>query len=962
MRSPRGSAENDVMKSVATNFFLPLCLLTALFVALDAYVVHRSERGDLTQILHKQTELALAFDLAIRSYTAEEIRPLMVERIAPDEFYPEAMSTSYVARSIFEKVREKFPDYIIKFSSSNPRNPINQAGPSERKMIDYFSAHPDVDTWSGEIELDGRDYIAQFSARRMKESCLRCHGEPEDAPAALVQRYGDTAGFHLPVGEVVALDTVAIPVAVTAQALRQDAIQHLGVMAVEVLALLALAAWVFRSTVLKRLRAMQRRFEQIVAQPVSTSLREVEEGRNDEIGVLARSFNKLTGRLRAAHESLEKRVAERTTELEAANVRLRDAVQRREQSETAALSMMEDADNARADAVLAEQALATQASQQAAVADLGQKALTITDPLTLFREATELIAATLDVEYCKILELRPGGDALRLVAGVGWNDGLVGRVNVPSDRGSQSGFTLLASEPVVVEDLRTEERFHGPQLLFDHGIVSGMTAVIRGPSSPWGVLGVHTTQQRIFTRDDVSFLESVTTSLADAIARHAVEAQLETQSHRLQEQKKDLLTANLALKEARDAAEAANRSKSEFLANMSHEIRTPMTAILGFADMLLERGDPTQAPVERLDAAQTIRKNGEYLLGIINDILDLSKIEAGKLTVERIDCSLTQVVSDVISLIRVRAEGKGLPVTVDYHGPIPLTIQTDPTRLRQILINVLANAVKFTEAGEVRLSIRAVRDPRAPVIQFDVKDTGVGMNQEQVTQLFRPFTQADASTTRSFGGTGLGLTISKRLARMLGGDVTVIETQRGTGTRFRMTIATGPLNNANWIDRPDQAREPDATATSAAHPDARAPSAQTSLADCRVLVVEDGLDNQRLILHFLKTVGADVTLAENGKLAVETAIAANENDTPFEIILMDMQMPIMGGYEATQLLREIGHVGPIIALTAHAMDGDREKCLQAGCDDYLVKPIDRKKLIATVAAYTHHSCAAADAH
>ncbi len=395
-----------------------------------------------------------------------------------------------------------------------------------------------------------------------------------------------------------------------------------------------------------------------------------------------------------------------------------------------------------------------------------------------------------------------------------------------------------------------------------------------------------------------------------------------------------------ALREALVRAEGADRAKSMFLANMSHEIRTPMTAILGFCDFL--KAD------ECLDAVQTIRRNGEHLLQIINDILDLSKIEAGRMTVEILNCSPVEIIRDVVKLMQIRTDSKGLSLNVEFAGPIPATIHTDPTRLRQILINLIGNAVKFTQEGGVRvrvgLSLPEAQDPSAqPRLQLVVADTGIGMTGEQIANLFQPFTQADGSMSRRFGGTGLGLTISKRLATMLGGNIAVTS-QPGIGSVFQLTIATGPLDGVPMLSNLSEERKSSALSA------LREEEFRVQL-DCRILLAEDGADNQRLISHILRHAGANVTIVADGLAATEAALQARDHGCPYDLILTDMQMPVMDGYTATAKLRSEGYTGAIVALTAHAMSGDREACLAAGCDDYVSKPIRRSELFEVIGRY-----------
>ena len=383
------------------------------------------------------------------------------------------------------------------------------------------------------------------------------------------------------------------------------------------------------------------------------------------------------------------------------------------------------------------------------------------------------------------------------------------------------------------------------------------------------------------------------------------------------------------LKVAKETAEMATRTKSEFLANMSHEIRTPITAMVGFADIML---DPCQTQSDRVDGLQTIRRNARHLLDVINEILDLSKIEAGKMTVEHIPTELPPLLSDVLSIMRPRALEKGLALNLRFSEKIPRTVVTDPVRTKQILINLVSNALKFTNNGEVEIHVSS--DADSQMLSFEVNDSGIGISSDQITKLFQPFTQADGSTTRRFGGTGLGLTISKRFAQMLGGDISVKSTV-GVGSSFTAHIAGAGDGTGSFCRVEDALMMPQA-----------GPQAVIDKISGKVLLAEDGRDNQRFISAMLRKAGLEVIVAENGRIAVDKAMAQH-----FDLILMDMQMPEMDGYAATSYLRGRGFTRPIIALTAHAMADDRAKCIQAGCIDYLTKPIDRKLLVETVARY-----------
>ncbi|MFO1065728.1 MAG: response regulator [Pirellulales bacterium] len=400
------------------------------------------------------------------------------------------------------------------------------------------------------------------------------------------------------------------------------------------------------------------------------------------------------------------------------------------------------------------------------------------------------------------------------------------------------------------------------------------------------------------------------------------------------------------LQTALSAAQAADRSKSEFLANVSHEIRTPMTAVLGFTDMLLDELNVDAGNPRAVEAVKVIRRNGDHLLGLINDILDLCKVEAGMFTVDEEVCSPRQVVNETMELLRGRAEDKGLTLQLQLEEPVCDAVQTDAKRLKQILVNLIGNAIKFTDAGQVSVTLRHSAELQ-PRLEFDITDTGIGISGEQRNKLFQPFTQGDTSITRRFGGTGLGLTISKRLARLLDGDVELVKSFPGEGSTFRLKL---PLKQVAPGSAGTTAARPEAVASQVARINVAA-DAINPLEGIHILLAEDGQDNQALIMHMLRKAGAKVTLAENGKLALDKVRLSFVRGDKYDLVLMDMQMPIMDGYEATSILRSEGYDLPIIALTAQAMTGDREKCLAAGCSDYTTKPIRKAELINTIVSH-----------
>lgn len=388
-------------------------------------------------------------------------------------------------------------------------------------------------------------------------------------------------------------------------------------------------------------------------------------------------------------------------------------------------------------------------------------------------------------------------------------------------------------------------------------------------------------------------------------------------------------------------AEVANKSKSEFLANMSHEIRTPLTAIIGYSESAL---DNDQTMLERVVALRTIHRNSEHLLNIVNDILDFSKIEANRLETEKVRVNYFNILEEVEDLVSHLAENKGLECGIKYRFPLPAYINSDPVRLKQILLNLCSNAIKFTERGAVSVSVAFVPDQE--MLRVCVADTGIGISAEQLGRIFRPFEQADTSITRRFGGTGLGMSLSRRLVDLMGGTLDV-ESSLGHGSTFNLCLPCAEAEGIPFVESlPDN--------TERLHQADPTPRRQLT---GTVLLAEDNPENLQLLSMILGKMGVDVMTAVNGE---EVVSKAKSHDV--DIIYMDMQMPVMSGLEATRTLREQGYDRPIVALTANATSEDRDRCLASGCNDFLTKPINRERLYQVTSEYLDNKISPSRVH
>jgi signal transduction histidine kinase/CheY-like chemotaxis protein len=470
------------------------------------------------------------------------------------------------------------------------------------------------------------------------------------------------------------------------------------------------------------------------------------------------------------------------------------------------------------------------------------------------------------------------------------------------------GRIAAGDEPkLLTNDLVNDPRIHDPAWVKELGLVSfAAYRILSVEGNPAGVLALFSKHE--ISKEEDSFLETLSGTISQVI-------QLEEVRNRL----------NLAVEREKILAEkamTANKAKSEFLANMSHEIRTPMNAILGFSEVLADEDITDQ----QSQYVNMIRDSAAGLLQLLSDILDISKIEAGRLDLEYVDCNPREMLQALAAMMTKTAEEKGLKFEVITGRTLPPLIRTDAVRLRQCLVNLVSNAIKFTEHGHVCVRASFEQTDEGSFLGIDVVDTGIGIPEDKQESIFELFRQADGSMTRKYGGTGLGLAISRQIIELMAGSLTLTSSE-GAGSTFSLRIPVGV---------PAQQTAPESAETAEGKP------ARTHAIRFfgNVLVVEDVATNRILIQRMLQQVGLEPLLAEDGRQALNLA-----QNGEFDLILMDIQMPGIDGYEATQQLRNLGFATPIVALTAHAMAGDKQKCLAAGFNDYLPKPIDRKKLL-----------------
>jgi len=547
-------------------------------------------------------------------------------------------------------------------------------------------------------------------------------------------------------------------------------------------------------------------------------------------------------------------------------------------------------------------------------------------------EALGAIGNILDVAHAFVFRIRRCGDQQTMTTSAEWRsskvdegDGGLAAMQLLRDEDIRSG--LESDRVVTIVDSEVDGSATA-EVMQSHGVRSMILLPIYCPDRLEGILAFDETRRgRAWTTDERAVLVNLAQALARSIERNRTQRSLEE--------------AQARSSEALARAESASEAKSEFLANVSHELRTPLTAIVGYADLA---GRDSTAPTDRIKMCERIQRSADFLLGLINDILDISKIESRKMAISMTSVNLLELVNDVGMSFQWTAQEKGLEIRSEYLTDVPTRIISDATRLRQILVNLVSNGLKFTSKGTVTVTVSCEIPPgeSSGTLTLKVSDTGIGIRPERLQDLFSKFTQVH--TDRKYGGTGLGLAITRHLARLLSGDVDV-QSEFGKGSTFTVTLPVTVPDDA-------QIAQEGITAQQIVAPEVAEP---TLVVGTRVLIADDNEDNRLIFRLILEKVGAVVTTVEDGQEALNALTTADQRGQPYDVVLMDMNMPILDGYEATRQYRNQGGRRPVVALTAFSMVTDRDKCLMVGCDSYLTKPIRPDALVRAVARHSQRA-------